>query len=427
MDTTEQIPPRGEFALDAPPPVPRPTGGHPLARLMPFAMLVAAAGMVLLYFSSGAGQARSPVFGLFPVMMVMSLVGTLVFGARGAQRGAEVERNRREYLRYLGGVDRAIAAAVRQQYDDQHDRHPDPETLWAIAGDARRWVRNVGDDDFGCVRIGVGRVPMGVRLVAPESGRGGDVDPVTAGAVRALIRDRSMVGDSPLTVRVTEPGPICFIADQVTARDLVRAAVCQLVTLHKPEDLCVRAECSASAAREWEWLKWAPHHRSSGGHALLIVDGVPAPSGASGRTVLCVGEAPRSDVTVCVEGGGMTIRDRTGDERTGHPDRLTIDQAVACVRRLAASAGGLAEAPVRATPKNWQDLLGIADPTAFDPAAAWRSHAPDQLLRVPVGLSDNGAPVELDLKEAAQHGMGPHGLCVGATGSGKPVYELVHN
>ena len=32
---------------------------------------------------------------------------------------------------------------------------------------------------------------------------------------------------------------------------------------------------------------------------------------------------------------------------------------------------------------------------------------------------ENGEPVMLDIKEAAQEGMGPHGLCVGATGSGK--------
>ena len=40
-------------------------------------------------------------------------------------------------------------------------------------------------------------------------------------------------------------------------------------------------------------------------------------------------------------------------------------------------------------------------------------------LRVPFGVSAEGEPVELDIKEAAQEGMGPHGLCVGATGSGK--------
>ncbi|MFI6758017.1 type VII secretion protein EccCb [Micromonospora sp. NPDC050417] len=43
---------------------------------------------------------------------------------------------------------------------------------------------------------------------------------------------------------------------------------------------------------------------------------------------------------------------------------------------------------------------------------------PEQ-LRVPIGLDEQGEPVLLDLKEAAQGGMGPHGLLVGAVGSGK--------
>ena len=38
---------------------------------------------------------------------------------------------------------------------------------------------------------------------------------------------------------------------------------------------------------------------------------------------------------------------------------------------------------------------------------------------MPIGVGEDGQPVMLDLKEAAQEGMGPHGLCVGATGSGK--------
>jgi S-DNA-T family DNA segregation ATPase FtsK/SpoIIIE len=415
MDDIEEMPQTGDFALDAPPAVPRPAGGHPLARLLPFAMVVAAGGMMLLYFSSGAGQARSPMVGFFPVMMVMSLVGTLVFGARGTQRGAEVDRNRRAYLRYLDGIDRALAGTASTQYDDDLQRHPDPATLWAIAGSARMWERSAGSDDFGCVRIGLGSAALSVRLVAPELGRSEDTDPVTTAAVRALIRDRSTLDGSPLTVTVTEAGLISVPGDPAAARDLVRAAVCQLVTLHAPEDVCVRAE--AHAAGEWEWLKWLPHHRSSGEHALLIVDGVPPPARAPNVTVVCVGEAEGADVTVRVEGGVLTIGDRAG---TGCPDGLTAAQAAACARRLAASAGGGTDTPPpRVAPRNWQDLLGITDPTMVDPAVAWRSRGPDRFLRVPIGLSDNGTPFELDLKEAAAHGMGPHGLCVGATGSGK--------
>ncbi|WP_217161906.1 type VII secretion protein EccCb [Streptomyces sp. AC512_CC834] len=44
---------------------------------------------------------------------------------------------------------------------------------------------------------------------------------------------------------------------------------------------------------------------------------------------------------------------------------------------------------------------------------------PAQPLTAPVGIGTNGAPVLLDLRDASQGGWGPHGLCVGATGSGK--------
>ena len=40
-------------------------------------------------------------------------------------------------------------------------------------------------------------------------------------------------------------------------------------------------------------------------------------------------------------------------------------------------------------------------------------------LCAPVGLSEEGDRLVLDLKQAAEGGMGPHGLIVGATGSGK--------
>ncbi len=40
-------------------------------------------------------------------------------------------------------------------------------------------------------------------------------------------------------------------------------------------------------------------------------------------------------------------------------------------------------------------------------------------LQLPIGIDDEGRAVQLDLREAARGGDGPHGLIVGATGSGK--------
>lgn len=65
------------------------------------------------------------------------------------------------------------------------------------------------------------------------------------------------------------------------------------------------------------------------------------------------------------------------------------------------------------------ELLGVDDVTTLSPETAWTPRSPRDFLRVPIGVDDFGAPVLLDLKESAQLGMGPHGICIGATGSGK--------
>lgn len=65
------------------------------------------------------------------------------------------------------------------------------------------------------------------------------------------------------------------------------------------------------------------------------------------------------------------------------------------------------------------ELLGVPDYNNIDFSRAWAPRGETGFLRVAIGTDDMGEPVTLDLKEAAQYGMGPHGLCVGATGSGK--------
>lgn len=63
--------------------------------------------------------------------------------------------------------------------------------------------------------------------------------------------------------------------------------------------------------------------------------------------------------------------------------------------------------------------LGIREFTEADIERLWRPRDLPDFLKIAIGVDDRAKPVKLDLKESAQHGMGPHGLCVGATGSGK--------
>jgi S-DNA-T family DNA segregation ATPase FtsK/SpoIIIE len=108
-------------------------------------------------------------------------------------------------------------------------------------------------------------------------------------------------------------------------------------------------------------------------------------------------------------------------------DQCDLATAEAFARRLTplhvASAGPAEQATGEITgPSDFMDLLGLGEVRRFEPAAAWRPRPARDRLRVPIGLGEGGSMVHLDIKESAQQGMGPHGLVIGATGSGKSEF-----
>ncbi len=64
-------------------------------------------------------------------------------------------------------------------------------------------------------------------------------------------------------------------------------------------------------------------------------------------------------------------------------------------------------------------LLGIPDASRLDVPTLWAPRRRDDELRVPIGVTSTGEPLIFDLKDEAEGGMGPHGLMIGMTGSGK--------
>ena len=169
------------------------------------------------------------------------------------------------------------------------------------------------------------------------------------------------------------------------------------------------------------------------GHGEDAVD-LPRPDDAVGLremgvTVLHlleqrVQEPGHVSVRITVDGADVTIEDlRTPEpvEARGTVDEAGIPFAEGLARMLAPlrlSAESLGDAPLSG-PVEFAAMLGIDDVARLDLDRLWAPRGERAFLRVPIGISDSHEPVLLDLKESSELGMGPHGLCVGATGSGK--------
>ncbi len=258
------VPPmaQSDVVIEKPPDIPKVVPVNPLARLAPLAMLVAAGGMMAVYFTSGASPMRNPMFMFFPVMMLSSVIGTLAYG-RGANRTAEINEDRRNYLRYLDTLDSAIAATTDDQRLSLRWSHPEPEDLWTLIGGQRMWERRPDDADFCHVRVGCGDRRLSTRLVTPELGPSEELDPVTVSAMRRLIRQRSVVTCLPIAVPFRTFSVITIHGEANAARALLRAMICQLAVLHGPEHIAIAAVVCADTRDEWDWLKWLPHHQHS--------------------------------------------------------------------------------------------------------------------------------------------------------------------
>ncbi|MEV1019694.1 type VII secretion protein EccCa [Streptomyces sp. NPDC050264] len=112
----------------------------------------------------------------------------------------------------------------------------------------------------------------------------------------------------------------------------------------------------------------------------------------------------------------QTLRTHGLVDETGPAAGEGLARTLAPLRLSAESA---AEGAPVSGPVDFPHLLGIDDMAALDLPRQWAPRGDRDFLRVPIGLDDHHQPVLLDLKESAELGMGPHGLCVGATGSGK--------
>ncbi|MFT7841746.1 type VII secretion protein EccCa [Saccharothrix sp. BKS2] len=470
--------PSGELSLQEPPVLPESTGGGLGAALLMLPMALGGALMMVFMFgrtNMAMGLGMGAMMGLMALGMVFSQAGR-----GGGERRQRMRGERRDYLRYLGQTRAQVRSVAQRQRTALAWRHPDPAGLWSVAMTNRLWERRAAHADFAEVRVGVGPQRLAMTMSPLSTKPVSDLEPLSARALRRFINAYTTVSNQPTALYLRGFAQVRFSGDEDAVRGVVRAVLAQLVTLHSPEDLRVAVCTNPERAELWDWVKWLPHaqhptEQDGAGQARLLADGVDGltellDAELSSRARFEAGTSPsreepyvvvvldgvaapvesrlagagyRNAVVLDVSGGlGETAgksrlrlevaprqvhvvrTDRTGQAvRTAlcAPDLLSAPRAAALARVISPyRLGGVSEVSEPMVGDfDLPRLLGVADLDALDPASLWRTAPGPERFRIPLGVAEDGSIVELDIKESAQGGMGPHGLLIGATGSGK--------
>jgi len=455
--------PAGEVALAAPPQVTEPSANSWWQPLLPMAGSLGI--MVIMMLNP------RPIYMIAGGMFAAGAMAVGI-GMFWNQRTGPVRRTRRDRRRYLDYLDRTrvrLREAAAAQREQASWTQPPPERLWSLARSERRlWERRPGDADALEARVGVGRVPAStaVRLEIDDS-PSAERDRPSVEAAEALVERWATVGGLPVTVPLGEAGVVSVLGPREPALALVRAMLSQLAVTHAPQDLRIALTADHDRLAAWDWCKWLPHltlaepadpGTPAGGHLVVVVDRAgPGPVGEDlllrarqgPVTVVALVERPREepehvdtrlrldsglggtrlDVESAGSGNGSSPNGSRTNGATGGAPAAILEATPDDLREPTATALARSLAPLRVAGEagsrsldariDLLDLLGGIDPASLDPAATWRPRAQRDRLRVPIGVDQAGLAISLDLKESALGGMGPHGLVVGATGSGK--------
>ncbi|WFE46044.1 type VII secretion protein EccCa [Verrucosispora sp. WMMD1129] len=471
--------PVGDLPVQAPPEIPAATDTrwHQLLMLLP--MLGGTVAMAMM-FGRGGGAYAYVVGGMFGLSS-LAMLATSWGSASGNPKKSEMMAARRDYLRHLATLRRQVRQTAERQRAGLCYRYPDPSLLWSTVHSHRVWERRPTDPDFAVIRVAVGPQTLATPLVPPVTRPLEELEPMTAGALRRFLDAYSVVPDLPVAlslrsfarvfVRAAPAGP----TGSPAAQALTRAMLVQLAVFHAPDELLV-AICAGPERRgSWEWVKWLPHAQhpirtdalgpvrlvassavelerlldgvlasrsrfspvgpaTDGPHLVVVFDGgdrtgateLVGDGGIDAVTLIDLDAPPprlldRFSLLLELRDGRLHSRSSDGPAEVGTADALEVAEAEAVARRLAplrlAAAPGADAAP--GAEPGLPELLGIGEPEGFTVEQGWVPRSPRDRLRVPVGVGVDGGAVELDLKESAQGGMGPHGLLIGATGSGK--------
>ncbi|MFJ4895953.1 type VII secretion protein EccCa [Streptomyces sp. NPDC088788] len=475
--------PEGELTLQEPPTLPELVpDSSAVWTYLPMAMM-SVSMMLMFMRPGMSGASSGNHFMYLAIGMMVLASGAMMVGQvarKSSERKQRLKGERRDYLRYLTQTRRKVRGAVTDQQKALAWRHPEPAALWSLVRTTRLWERRPQDEDFGEVRVAVGDQQLELRLKPNATTPVEDLEPLSAHALRSFMRAYATVPEQPIALYLRAWARILLRGDEDRARSLIRAVIAQLATFHSPDDLWIALCISDERRPQWEWIKWLPHNlhpqESDGaGHARMIVSAFneledllgseflerPSfdPDATAGReepfTIIVVdgGSIPaghrldssgfRNTVVIDISGaltwrpGRVTLRfelsednfslirtDRDRKEqstRLGRPDHFGTVGATALAKLLAPYRMGVGtetSAPLAAD-LELTTLLGISDLSRHEPQTLWQRHTGPSRLKVPIAVSADGIPIELDIKESAQGGTGPHGMLIGATGSGK--------
>lgn len=219
--------------------------------------LVMVLGM-FLYYESQPDQEFPMIFLAF---MLMSPV--MVIGSYYENRGWNRRDHKEQLSRHMQHVEKKIAELEEARVEEVESRareYPSAdETVEFLSNmSPRMWERHPDETEFLALRIGRAEQPSRSEAMVESGG---------SHRLRAELEEiparYATIPELPATANLRDVGGLGLAGPVDDVNALARAVIVQLAGLHSPGEVVLAGLFGEQEAREWEWLGWLPHIRSS--------------------------------------------------------------------------------------------------------------------------------------------------------------------
>jgi S-DNA-T family DNA segregation ATPase FtsK/SpoIIIE len=199
------------------------------------------------------------------IMCLAMIFGSLIIPKMLAKYQKKKRKEREElrqikYTKYLGEKDQNINLVLKKQIQIMKDNSISiPNCSVIISSNNRNfWGREITDDDFLTVRLGIGSMPAPIKIEAPEKSFTLDEDNLLE-SVYQIVDKYKRIEEVPVGVSLLEKRITSFVCECSYKDKFIDGIILQLIALHSASDLKIVVFTDKTKERRWDYMKMVPH------------------------------------------------------------------------------------------------------------------------------------------------------------------------
>ena len=425
---------------------------------------------------------------MYAAVMLIAMVLIPLLNIKYDKKAKERRERKRQkkYGAYLEKKQDKIEKIRADQREKLYKNNPTSEECEAIilSQDHRLWERKIDEEDFLTVRLGLGEVPLDVKINYPEEKFELEEDNLRD-MVRDLVENSKIIKDSPITISLKENKVLAVIEKNISfVIDMfMKSIILQLVTHQSYEDL--NLVFLVKDVKRWEYAKMLPHvwnsskqirffadnyydmnevskyleeelkkrkeeksqkENLSRPHYLIITDDYQKVENINIITEMLNSEEDYGFSLMCItddifelpneckmfisidqyKGSLFESQNAKETQRDFVLDSYYNIQFQKVVQKLAnipIKIKGTERTSMLPTTYSFLEMFDVGNIEALNILDRWKSNDSTMSLRTPIGIDANERVISLDIHEKFH---GPHGLVAGSTGSGKSEFLITY-